>query len=700
MVLNDRAVCRFNGGDQMKLIITLKSDLCAAVGKGYAAVVDNDTAIDELGLPYIPARRLKGCLRETAEQYMTDGDLDAIFGRTGDDRSGKLRISDAKNRNYDSLAAEIKRNNLSHEDVTNLFCRIISQTEIDDDTSSAKAESLRFTRVVECSSPIDDNNYLVFEAYITCPGYEKSENNGERSPLEVLVSRLHNIGYHRNRGLGAVKCELAEESEDETESDIKFAESVNNIADDVEYEFKYTVRLEDDLMLPGNGADRSIDYIPGTSVLGALAGKYVTSNPDFSDFEFNNLFYSRDVSFGNLYPSSESGDIAYPSPAFFGTIKAAVSDEDKGIKNIIGKSTDSGKQYKPLKKDFVDSDFNKRIAERKTVYHNALNGDSAVGLYTQYCLCSGQYYSGVITAKGEKMRKIANLMSSDKINFGRSKTAQYSFCKIVKREICDKENSQIDLKAGTTAAVVLRSDVVLVDAEGRYNAEFSVLQRAVNLAFGDICPDIVKKETAIRTHTISGYNSQWNLKKLQFPAIRAGSCIVFEIREDTTAPCVAIVGEKQNEGYGVVELIPNADKLESAKQEPFEKPECDKERTTGKLTAAVQRERNKEKLIDEAINYADKIHLKPAQVGRVTLMCRESKNLAQFIERINSIKTDSTRENAQRAFGEDEGKLKEIIISVTGVTESTSDFWDYCKLFVLTALTVKKYSLRSEGVED
>lgn len=685
----------------MKLIITLRSDLCAAVGKGYAAVVDNDTAIDELGLPYIPARRLKGCLRETAEQYMTDDDLDAVFGRTGDDRSGKLRISDAKIQNYNSLAAEIKHSNLSHEEVTNLFCRIISQTEIDDDTSSAKAESLRFTRVVDCLSPIDDNNSLVFEAYIACPGYdEKNDGNGEKSPLEVLVSRLHNIGYHRNRGLGAVKCELAEDSEDKTESDIRFADSVKNIVDDAEYEFRYTVRLEGDLMLPGNGADRGIDYIPGTSVLGALAGKYVTSKPDFSDLEFNNLFYSRDVSFGNLYPSDESGETAYPSPAFLGTIKGAASDEDKGIKNILGKGADSGKQYKPLKKDFVDSGLNKITAERKTVYHNALNGDSAVGLYTQYCLCSEQYYSGVITATGEKMRTIANLMLSDKINFGRSKTAQYSFCRIVKREIRKKESSCIDLKAGTTAAIVLRSDVVLVDAEGRNNAEFSALQKAVNLAFGDICPDTVKDETAIRTHTVSGYNSKWNLKKPQFPAINAGSCIVFEIKKDITAPRFAIVGERQNEGYGVVELIPNADKLEHAKQKPSEKPLSDKNLTAGKLTAAVQRERNKEKLIDEAIKFADKIRLKPAQVGRVALMCRESNNLAEFADRINSIKTDSTRENALRAFFNGEEKLTEKIAAATGAPEGSGDFWDYFKLFILTALTVKKYSLRSEGEEN
>ena len=44
--------------------IELKSDLCAGVGKHYAAILNSDTALDEYGLPYIPSRRLKGVSEE------------------------------------------------------------------------------------------------------------------------------------------------------------------------------------------------------------------------------------------------------------------------------------------------------------------------------------------------------------------------------------------------------------------------------------------------------------------------------------------------------------------------------------------------------------------------------------------------------------------------------------------------------------
>lgn len=47
--------------------IELLSDLCAADGNGYNSSVDVDVCHDDCGLPYIPAKRLKGCLRECAQ---------------------------------------------------------------------------------------------------------------------------------------------------------------------------------------------------------------------------------------------------------------------------------------------------------------------------------------------------------------------------------------------------------------------------------------------------------------------------------------------------------------------------------------------------------------------------------------------------------------------------------------------------------
>lgn len=43
--------------------ITLHSDLCAGNGESRGNAVDTDIVLTAAGLPRIPARRLKGCLR-------------------------------------------------------------------------------------------------------------------------------------------------------------------------------------------------------------------------------------------------------------------------------------------------------------------------------------------------------------------------------------------------------------------------------------------------------------------------------------------------------------------------------------------------------------------------------------------------------------------------------------------------------------
>ena len=48
--------------------ITLRSDLCAGNGESRGNAVDIDIVLTADGLPRIPARRLKGCLRAAAEE--------------------------------------------------------------------------------------------------------------------------------------------------------------------------------------------------------------------------------------------------------------------------------------------------------------------------------------------------------------------------------------------------------------------------------------------------------------------------------------------------------------------------------------------------------------------------------------------------------------------------------------------------------
>ena len=49
----------------MKAKIELLSDLCTSAGDGQASIVDTEVCFDDFGLPFIPAKRLKGLLKES-----------------------------------------------------------------------------------------------------------------------------------------------------------------------------------------------------------------------------------------------------------------------------------------------------------------------------------------------------------------------------------------------------------------------------------------------------------------------------------------------------------------------------------------------------------------------------------------------------------------------------------------------------------
>ena len=65
------------GKNQMKIKIELLSDLCTCSGETYNSMVDMDVVYDENGIPYIPAKRLKGCVRESALEMQELGIITA-----------------------------------------------------------------------------------------------------------------------------------------------------------------------------------------------------------------------------------------------------------------------------------------------------------------------------------------------------------------------------------------------------------------------------------------------------------------------------------------------------------------------------------------------------------------------------------------------------------------------------------------------
>jgi len=208
-----------------KLEITLASALSPGSGEGWAGMIDADIVFDELGLPYIPGRRIKGILRDSArdviyalklakvpandsfslfeEQSDDKDDLDLLFGQRGQERATPLKIGNAYLANYSAIRewllwAEHKAPQIiSPERVRRTFTSLRQQTAIDPETSVAKEHSLRITRVL--------NRGITFICEV-----ELNLENGDKFErlLTLAVQVTRNLGGKRNRGLGQIKCSL------------------------------------------------------------------------------------------------------------------------------------------------------------------------------------------------------------------------------------------------------------------------------------------------------------------------------------------------------------------------------------------------------------------------------------------------------------------------------------------------------------
>lgn len=191
----------------MRLTVTLNSYALCGSGEG-AGLIDSDTVHDSHGIPYLPGKRLKGLLRESALEVtemlgMASPALVAyVFGRDGF-QPGIVQTPNLYPQGYATWAdvlpklLEAKHNTLvTPAAILTEFSAIRQQTAIDCE-GIAKDASLRIARMLKPG--------LVFEGDLTV-----ADQGAPVSALLWLAARnLRRFGTRRNRGQGTISCILS-----------------------------------------------------------------------------------------------------------------------------------------------------------------------------------------------------------------------------------------------------------------------------------------------------------------------------------------------------------------------------------------------------------------------------------------------------------------------------------------------------------
>lgn len=668
------------------LRIELKSDLCTSSGFAYAGIVDNDVSYDKYGIPYISGRRIKGCIKEAG--LLIDVDT-SFFGEKGQRESSEVVIGNAYPEDYDELVENLKicRTNkdikkyVKPENVLSFFTTVKAQTKLLDGV--AEENTLRFTRTINQYSVTGKN--MVFEALISFP-------DDKEDTMKVLIKALRNIGLKRNRGLGSIRCTL-QDSKDETEINIK------NSSKSAQKVIRITLKNDAPILISGEDEQVSNTYITGGQLLGALAGRFLKESNDMK--RFGELFLNPAVVFSNLYPEND-GQVCLPVPLYVRKLKKTdklvnmtkfdpsvhSSDKDEDADNEY--NIYNGNVPKKIRNQYLcckDDSYCLHEVNTEIIYHHSTDGEGL--LFYLEAIEPGQTFTGEIICPTEYADEIVNLLKNKNFYFGKSKSTQYGKCTL--QSVVVEDYMEFPKTASGTIFVTLDSDGIFLDKNGNYTVNHDEVKQMI----ADQLKGITEEtgfNSFVQTKSITGYSTVHNLRKQDIPAIAAGSAFAFKV-DSGIREFPLYLGKKGNEGFGkyhIFDVDESAFEMSTIEEgtSSTDYMKLDKDTTVGKMVYEIM----KFNLLDEISDkvHTKKLNIKPAALGRLTLMLVEAINSStdekhcfkDLWMRINSIKSEGTSKEIKRFVKDilaEEGKFDEgnLMKTIAATRESYKNLEKY-----------------------
>ena len=541
---------------QYSLEISLLSDLCVSDGGVYNSQLDIDVCHDAYGLPYIPGKRIKGCLRECAlelKDWGEDIQIEEIFGKGGDkNNSSAIRISDARLENDMTLVGEIISGEpvLYHpQNVLGQYTYIRTQTSIDPETGVAKKNSLRTMRVI--------NRGLRFISEV-----EAVDSVSEKQ-LTKICACLRNMGLSRTRGLGEVECSLKPiPNTSDTENSIK------NDPDKVVYHGENLLRYDIELLEPmicksiNGGESDSIDYIEGAKIIGLLAER-------LDDGKKLREYLDNGVKFSNAYITS-NGVRAAAAGAYLYRIKN--NDRNYINKLYFQEADDEHRQFSVIRGSYaiMSEDGSMKIVpvNMEERYHHSRPSDKSIGratdsggskFYQISSISRGQVFSGFISGTPEQLTDIIKVLGNvESCYLGYGRGSEYGKCRF-RTKGCSTPNQPQTSGKVKQIAVTLNAPAIVYNNRAMYSIDKKDLLEEVLASLGLAKDTVVKADFFINFTSVGGYNVTWGTRKPVIRAFDKGTAVKLKFKEEQEIHIedYMCLGERTAEGYGefVCELL-------------------------------------------------------------------------------------------------------------------------------------------------
>lgn len=579
----------------MKLYIKLLSDLCTYSGESYNSMVDTDIVYDKYGIPYIPAKRIKGCIREAALELLEFGLIskdtyEKLFGKEGNQQSG-FSLSNAYLKEHAALVAvaeHFKENGLAApQNVLEQYTDLRTQTAVDLETSVADKNSLRTMRVIRRG--------LEFEA--ECNPGKKVEAELLKS-LKLAVSLVKHMGVSRSRGLGLVEMKLDSTGKMDAEGTNKHVFiTKEQLKEHNKISYRITLKSTMVCKSPQGNQAQTQDYIAGSKVLGLLAGALGRE-------VYLDLMEHHGIRVSNAYIMNGEKRCMPARISLQKQKDQSYDNEGKMLlKDMLYDPDVTGKQMTPAGVAYMDADNHTASVVTEISYHHQRPTDKSVGRATGedgssfYQLCgisAGQTFGGSIYVDKVCAEKILDAVNAlGEVRMGYGKSSEFGAVDFVLYDV--ESFGEQSPSMMHDAVLTLGSDVILYNEYGMPSTEINVLKHCLEAVIG--VDDLELTHPFLDFALIGGFNVTWQRRKPAFHALGKGSTFLIHSDKGFDAERLRsqFIGERTAEGYGELIVTPeeasadvciyktadaapkkmeNAEKSEMTSYEPLDKEEA------------------------------------------------------------------------------------------------------------------------------
>lgn len=326
--------------------------------------------------------------------------------------------------------------------------------------------------------------------------------------------------------------------------------------------FLYTITLEEPVLANSLGGEpnsaRSLYYIPGGLIRGAVINTYI--NKDSNNDDFRSLFLNGETRFLNAYPLLNNErtlpiPLKYKKPKYF---------ESSSFGNIKLKSNlllkDSTAEENEAKSPWLINALENKWVINIHTQRDAKKGRSTIesgAVYRYIALPAGMKFQGAVLSKNAGT--IKNMLDKAKtILLGKARTAGYGSASIETQSLPKDWREidgapQADVKEFT---LILLSPALVRNEDGQFTLDISTsLSKRIGANV-----TIDREKSFCKTEIIGGFNRKWGLPLPQATAIAAGSVLYIKLEEVVTSKKLREleetgIGERRAEGFGAIAAI-------------------------------------------------------------------------------------------------------------------------------------------------